>query len=140
MINTTNKILIGLLTATTVALAISGKPPEVKLSPIENNNKIELTNIPIAETVTTKCRCCPYPETHVADAGTLTFRPKYNPNYCPRAEGFVAAAEPTVIVDDTTPLHCLEKNCGLGVYSKHKGEPDEVERCSFCGAQKPANL
>lgn len=133
MINTTNKILLTLLTATTVALAISGKPSEVKLSPIENNNKIELTNIPILETGTVKCRCCPYPETHVA-------RPKYNPNYCPRAEGTVAAvAEPTVILDDTAPLHCLEKNCGLGVYSKHKGEPDEVERCSFCGASKPVN-
>jgi hypothetical protein len=132
MINTTNKILITLLAATTVTIAIANKPSQVKLSPIENNNKIELTNIPIAETGTVKCRCCPYPETHVA-------RPKYNLNYCPRAEGTVAAAiEPTVI-DDTVPLHCLEKNCGLGVYSKRKGEPDEVERCSFCGASKPVN-
>lgn len=132
MINTTNKILLTLLAVNTLGLAIANKPHDVVLNAAESNNKIELTNIPIAETI----------KPAVLDVTTVVPipRPKYNPNYCPRTEDGRATAEPTVIVDDSIPQHCLERNCGLGVYSKRAGEPDGVERCSYCDAQRPVNL
>lgn len=51
---------------------------------------------------------------------------------CPRIG---AALTPTETQDPSSPQHCLELNCGLGVYSLHENET--VEKCSYCGSPRP---
>ena len=129
------------LALTAPFLATAKKQPQTA---VETNNFIvpPIENLTVAETVSTgSCRCC-------RDDLPLQFaeyiiapipRPKNNPNYCPRSEGYTTPTSTVELVADyTAPLHCLEVNCGLGVYSLRKDSDKEC--CSFCGALKPANL
>lgn len=54
---------------------------------------------------------------------------------CPRNDVQTSTFKTVENVDVPIPLHCLEPNCGLGVYSRRENET--VEKCSFCGAVKP---
>ena len=63
-------------------------------------------------------------------------RPRNNPEYCPRNE--IPGTASSHVTDAVAVQHCVEKDCGLGVYSQHK--EDSVERCSYCGAVKPSDL
>ena len=63
-------------------------------------------------------------------------RPRTNPEYCPRNE--IPGVASSHVTDAIAVQHCVEKDCGLGVYSQHK--EDSVERCSYCGAVKPSDL
>ena len=51
---------------------------------------------------------------------------------CPRNDIQNTVAVPTEMSDVPVPQHCLELNCGLGVYSKKENET--VEKCTYCGA------
>lgn len=51
---------------------------------------------------------------------------------CPRNDIQNTVAVATEMSDIPTPQHCLEPNCGLGVYSKQENET--VEKCSYCSA------
>jgi hypothetical protein len=59
-------------------------------------------------------------------------RPKNNPNYCPRNETGIANNNTEFNLEQ--PLHCLEPNCGLGVYRIAEGET--VEKCSYCNSPR----
>lgn len=61
-------------------------------------------------------------------------RPTRSIEVCPRNQPFAKQTEQEII-DGPIPLHCLQPNCGLGVYRKK--ENDTVERCSYCEAPKP---
>ena len=120
-----NKLILGLIAAATVGFAIGNKPLEVdNNSSAELFNKIDLTNIPVAESK--------------VELISQTFQVKSNLDYCPRNTEGHGGVVTHIMRDFEVPQHCLEKDCGLGVYSKQ--QEDEVERCSYCGAIKPTNL
>lgn len=62
---------------------------------------------------------------------------RHRPTECPR--NFPSGQTSSTSVADTgSPQHCLESNCGLGVYVLRE---DEVyERCSYCNALRPKDL
>ena len=106
------------LALTTPFLATARKQPQVA---IERNN---LIIPPIENLVVAEFLIAPIP------------RPKNNPNYCPHNEPYSAPS--VYVVDVNVPQHCVEINCGLGVYSARKDS--DQERCSYCGSLKPADL
>lgn len=127
---------LGLVVAATVGFAIGSNPLDTdRITSFEQLDKIELTN-PNATELSVE------PAKHLAlENGTVIVpipRPKTNPNYCPRDEEGRNIVENAPIIDDSIPQHCLEKNCGIGIYSK--GKEDTIERCTYCGAAKPVSL
>ena len=123
--------IAGALALTTPFLTTARKQPQTA---IENNNLITppIENLVIASSTIALIQPA------IAEPIVQPIpRPKYNPNYCPRFEvnnTFVSTVES--VADVNTPQHCLEPNCGLGVYSRHAG--DDVERCSYCNAVRVA--
>lgn len=65
----------------------------------------------------------------------LTPRPIQVGEFCPRSGTQSTVTVLTETSDIPVPQHCLEPNCGLGVYSKHENET--VEKCSYCGTVRP---
>lgn len=119
------------LALTTPFLATAKKQPQTA---IEKNNLLTppIENLVISSSTVTLIQ----PAVHEPVVYPIP-RPKYNPNYCPRFEvnnTFTTTVES--VADVNTPQHCLEPNCGLGVYSRHAG--DDVERCSYCNAVRVA--
>ena len=126
------------LALTTPFLATARKQPQVA---IERNNLIipPIENFVVAETISTgSCRCCreDLPSLVAEFLIAPIPRPKNNPNYCPHNEPYSAPS--VYVVDVNVPQHCVEINCGLGVYSARKDS--DQERCSYCGSLKPADL
>lgn len=62
-------------------------------------------------------------------------RPVSLSDSCTRNQTLPAVSTEQQTIDADIPLHCLEPNCGLGVYRKKENET--VERCSYCEAIKP---
>ena len=62
-------------------------------------------------------------------------RPNTKVETCPRNEPSSPLTNKVETIDTPIPQHCLELNCGLGVYSKQSENAEE--RCSFCGALRP---
>jgi hypothetical protein len=63
-------------------------------------------------------------------------RPSAISDMCTR-NGFAPSLQPVVTAtgeEVPNPQHCLQKDCGLGVYSMKEGET--IERCSYCGASR----
>lgn len=139
----TKKLLV-ITTAIALAtpfLATAKKQPQAAT---ETNNLIvpPVENLVVAETVNTgSCRCC-RDDLQLIVSGSIIasmVQPKNNPNYCPRAEPYSAITfNSESVADVAAPQHCVEPNCGLGVYSLRKDSDKEC--CSFCGALRPANI
>jgi hypothetical protein len=72
----------------------------------------------------------PIPEPELAQTTNI-------PAVCTR-NGTIQALPVVDIVDTPIPQHCVEPNCGLGVYTEHVNEVGQ--RCSFCGAARPVSL
>ena len=129
------------LALTAPFLATAKKQPQTA---VETNNLIvpPIENLAVAETVSTgSCRCCREDLQSIVSGSIIasTFRSKNNPNFCPRAEPYsVITSTSESVADNTAPQHCIELNCGLGVYSLRKDSDKEC--CSFCGALRPANI
>jgi hypothetical protein len=62
-------------------------------------------------------------------------RPTLKADFCTRTQTVPMVSTEQQTINTDIPLHCLEPNCGLGVYRKKENET--VERCSYCEAIKP---
>ena len=109
--------------ALVLAIAIPNQTPSnSNLIPVETNNLI----VPIEVTGETKSNTEVVHYSHS------------RPTECPRNYPLGSFTTTQIESDQSSPQHCLESNCGLGVYVLRD---DEVhQRCSYCNSVRPKDL